>query len=457
MTFLDFFLSYWLPAIEFTAEIALIALAFFFGAKHRSRFGLRVGACVGSFIPISFGAGWLLFLLGSYALGKALTFFLLFSYFVASSIFLFDEDKKKIVFYAGIAYAVQNLIYKLFVFLWVGAEFFNWLSALDIDSYWSLYRALSYVFYLLMALLAWKVLLKKAHERLKTGRLDGRMFIITSLILFSTIVLCSIDDAYFARLSTGTTMRFGSVELFVLRENSNAFSILAGAATLYLASKSVLSHELKQEVEYLKHAIRQGEKQYEISKDTIEMINVKCHDIKYKLGALAAENNLSKDAVKELSDSVRIYDSRLQTGNQLLNVLLWEKSLYCEQNGIVFTAMVDGESLDFMEAGDLYCLFGNMVDNALEAVKGIAEKQRRVINLTAKRKGDLILIQEDNYFDGELTFVDGLPTTTKEDRSSHGFGTRSLRMIVRKYGGELTCYVESGVFHLNIILSSQDR
>lgn len=69
-----------------------------------------------------------------------------------------------------------------------------------------------------------------------------------------------------------------------------------------------------------------------------------------------------------------------------------------------------------------------------------------------KSKDNLILVQEENYFNGTRTFEDGLPLTTKQDKNSHGFGMRSLRMIVKKYGGELTTYVAGDIFHLNIIL-----
>lgn len=60
-------------------------------------------------------------------------------------------------------------------------------------------------------------------------------------------------------------------------------------------------------------------------------------------------------------------------------------------------------------------------------------------------------MQEENYFNGTRRFEDGLPVTTKPDTSSHGFGMRSLRMIVKKYGGALTTYVTEDIFHLNII------
>ena len=113
--------------------------------------------------------------------------------------------------------------------------------------------------------------------------------------------------------------------------------------------------------------------------------------------------------------------------------------------------MADGAKLSFLSDGDLYCLFGNIIDNALEAVKSVSEKERRVINLVVKVKNGLLIVQQDNFFDGELEFEDGLPVTTKADKNYHGFGMRSIRMIVHKYDGELTTYVKDDIFHLNII------
>ena len=66
----------------------------------------------------------------------------------------------------------------------------------------------------------------------------------------------------------------------------------------------------------------------------------------------------------------------------------------------------------------------------------------------------MLFIQSDNYYSGELQFKDGLPQTTKGDTSWHGFGLRSIRMIVRKYGGELTTYIEDDIFHLSILFGN---
>ena len=160
--------------------------------------------------------------------------------------------------------------------------------------------------------------------------------------------------------------------------------------------------------------------------------------------------------MEDIQKSVAIYDAKIETGNRLLDVLLTEKSLYCEQNGISLSCMADGEKLSFLEDSDLYCLFGNVLDNALEAVKRLEQKERRVINLSVKARGGMLIIQEENYFDGTITFEDGLPMTTKADKNYHGFGMRSIRMIVHKYKGELNTYTADGVFHLNILFSTGD-
>jgi hypothetical protein len=275
---------------------------------------------------------------------------------------------------------------------------------------------------------------------------------LSLIVLVITIFLCSVEDVYFAKLSAGKENIYSLHEYYVLRQAGNSLSAICCAVVLLLASKTISEHELLQEVEYLKHSIKQGQRQYEISKDTIDLINIKVHDIKYKINSVLTEHgDVSKDVMDDLYKSVRIYDANIETGNELLNVFITDKSLYCEQNGINLSCMIDGSKLEFMEAGDLYCLFGNIVDNALESVVQIQDKNKRVINLSVKAVNDMLFIQSDNYYAGELSFKDGLPQTTKEDSNWHGFGLRSIKLIVQKYGGELTTYVEDDIFHLSIL------
>ena len=69
--------------------------------------------------------------------------------------------------------------------------------------------------------------------------------------------------------------------------------------------------------------------------------------------------------------------------------------------------------------------------------------------MVARRSGDMVSIHVENYFAGSISVRDGLPVTTKPDAAMHGFGMKSMRMIVERYGGMLSCKTVGEVFHLN--------
>lgn len=166
----------------------------------------------------------------------------------------------------------------------------------------------------------------------------------------------------------------------------------------------------------------------------------------------------SPGSIREVEDSIRIYDSIFRTGNESLNALLTEKSLYCSGNGIMFTCSVDGRRLGFIERSDLYALFGNMLDNAVESVLHVTDPDKRVIDLTVSVNGGLLLIDEHNFYapDRQPRFRDGLPVTTKDDPRYHGFGVRSIDRQVHRYGGEMTISAEHELFSMSIVIPLPD-
>ena len=150
-----------------------------------------------------------------------------------------------------------------------------------------------------------------------------------------------------------------------------------------------------------------------------------------------------------------IYDSSVKTGNEILDVLLTEKSLICEQEGITWTCVADGRQLSFLDPIDLYTLFGHALDNAIENVRKLPQVEQRVISLTVFEKPGLSIIQLENYYKGQLQFRDGLPVTSKADREEHGFGMRSIRNLAEKYGGTISIDTENSIFLLSITLPHQ--
>ncbi len=191
--------------------------------------------------------------------------------------------------------------------------------------------------------------------------------------------------------------------------------------------------------------------QYEMSKENIELINRKCHDLKHQVAALKHIRDPEQrgEVIDSLQQSVMIYDSMLQTGNEILDTVLTEKSLLCNQHKIAFTCIGDGRLLAFLDAVDLYTLFGNALDNAIEASAALPQEER-MIDLQVRQKAGLVIISVTNRYTGTVELGEGLPGTSKEEKGWHGFGLKSIRAVAEKYDGLLDLRAEDGVFTLRI-------
>ena len=228
-------------------------------------------------------------------------------------------------------------------------------------------------------------------------------------------------------------------------------SILTHFITLYMMYNLLGWRTLRMEQEALAAIAAQRSGQLAFSQELINTINIKSHDLKKQLGYLKSHRVAEDELLAELEDSVENYDSFIQTQNETLSTVLSEKSLVCHRYGIPFSCIADGSGMGFMKELDIYTLFANLMDNAIEASLNPA-LERRCINLVVRQQAGFLSIHEENYCAGSLRFHDGLPRTSKADERYHGFGTRSMRQLAEKYGGTLSMKVEDGVFSVNILI-----
>lgn len=208
--------------------------------------------------------------------------------------------------------------------------------------------------------------------------------------------------------------------------------------------------KLTKEMEMVRMLWKEDSKQLAERKDAIELINMKCHDIRHKLEDYHL--SLTNDEEKEIKSLIQIYDQTYRTGNQTLDVLLADRILLCEKDHIQLSFLGDVECLNFLTESEIFSLFSNALGNAVEASRNLEEAKRQ-ISIIVKRSGDLVSISVTNYYQGELRFEDDLPVTTRPDPEDfHGYGLKSMRAIARKYGGRLKVKAEDGVFSLTIWL-----
>lgn len=212
--------------------------------------------------------------------------------------------------------------------------------------------------------------------------------------------------------------------------------------------------QTEQELEVTRRLIAQKERQYHMSRETMDAIRRKSHNLKYELSALQAGQGQQKH-IDEAIAMVESFDADIHTGNETLDVIFNEKNLYCQQLQITFVCMIDGAKLGFMEATDQYVLFGNIIDNAVNAVQKLEDPAQRSIYLNVHTEKGFLLVRMENPFVGELRFQDGLPLTTSGDEENHGFGMSSIRLIAEKYGGSVSTRTESNVFYLSLLFPLQ--
>ena len=212
--------------------------------------------------------------------------------------------------------------------------------------------------------------------------------------------------------------------------------------------------KLEKQNEIMKHLLHAEKERHSAAVENIALINMKCHDLKYQIAALKsmATNDLQKENLEELEKATKIYDTSVKTGNDTLDVLLSERSLLWDINGISFTCIADGGKLNFMLPSDIYSLFGNALDNAIESVKKLDDTEKRVISLYISSNGNYVIINFSNYFEEDLSFDEGLPSTTKPQDGYHGFGLKSIKYLVEKYHGTLSIVTQGNIFKLNIII-----
>ncbi len=353
--------------------------------------------------------------------------------------FVYEAPIWTSVFCCSMAYSLENLsaaVERTVTNVWSYSQFPPSLSESSLR-YWGITVAVYLAAYLL--------LIRRVEKNGLLKISDPVMVLMAAL----TIVVNMVLDLVVKDISVP--------EMGVPSHDSNTLSavyLLLCVYIVYSVFEIVYNRRLQMDMAAMERLRATEARQYEMSRASIEAINIKAHDLKHQIRTLASGGAVvSENVLADLSHEVDVYDSVVRSGNDALDTILTEKSLYCEKHGITLSCIADGAALGFAKPADLYSFFGNALDNAIEAVERLDDPERRSIGLVVRRTGDMVSIHVENYFDGRVDFGgDGLPHTRKADEANHGFGTRSMKAIVEAAGGSLTCRAEGDVFHLDALI-----
>lgn len=192
---------------------------------------------------------------------------------------------------------------------------------------------------------------------------------------------------------------------------------------------------------------------YTVSKELIEAVNRKSHDMKHVLNALEHTHGIERQQfIDETRREIEKYQQVVLTSYEALNTILVEKSMYCENRKIQMNCVIGDIPQNVVSALDWYVLLGNAIDNAIECVTVLRDTKKRVITVNVTRSGAFISIQINNYYEGKPKMRDGFPVSSKRGKYYHGFGLKSIQSIAVKYGGDISIDMENRIFSLQIMI-----
>lgn len=425
----DFFVAH-----GFVLELVLAAWVYCHYYERRENFAIRAAAAIGLMLLNSVlwhhlsgiipSKAWAISAMG---IAKYLLFFLI-GY--GSIQLCMRCEKSEAMFCMTCALATQHLSYVLYDDVLA-------LSGWAYDSVQAV--AIISAVMLLVYLAAYYLFVRKMKQHPELSFQNRENLIVGGLLILFTIVIKFIMEPYLSARSM--------TKLYVL---VSIYDIVCCVLALMLERGLFRNQALTDEKNFLTQLVHMQEEQYRTSKANVEMVNIKCHDMKHQISHITSTTD--PDAIRGLEQIISVYDSSLQTGNEILDVCLMEKKLLCEKNSIKLDCIANGQCLSFMQPSDLFSLFGNALDNAMEAVCKLDDVEKRIIFVSVKEELGMAIIHVENNYTGELIMADGIPRTSKDDEFYHGYGVKSIRMVVEKYDGNMALLPQNGIFNLNITI-----
>lgn len=291
---------------------------------------------------------------------------------------------------------------------------------------------------------AW--ILEKRLLKEYAAEISGRELCSAIAIVIAAFIFSNLSFIY-----TGSpfTNRFAE-DIFFTRTLVD----LGGISILFAFQSRICELHMNRELTAIDTVLKSQYDHYRHYQESIDVINMKYHDLKHQIAALKAENDPEKKAewIDAMEQEINGQNLGFKTGNSVLDTIVNGKVLYCQKNGIKITCVADGELLNFMHVTDICTIFGNALDNAIESVIMLQNPEHRMIHLKVTSKRNFLIIQVENYCKETVVIKNGYPVTTKNDKENHGFGVKSICHTVNKYGGNVQFGVDNHWFELKIMI-----
>ena len=267
---------------------------------------------------------------------------------------------------------------------------------------------------LLLRLLFWIgawLVLRRFLEKIPSHLNTKTWLIIDMLILSSFVAIFTI--IYFMPEQTAIVYPICGASIF------SSFGCMYLAAYIYDSMQTAYRvHQMEIQRDYYKERIAEEER-----------VRAIYHDLKNHLLVMESRQNTeeTRQMAQTLRSQIADYEDYVHTGNEFLDIILKDKAAKARERQIDFSALVDFKGMDFLEPLDISTIFGNAIDNAMEASEQLPEEDR-LVTVKAERVRDMLLITVENNTPPGTQSTGG---TTKSDRFVHGFGIPNIKRPLR--------------------------
>ncbi len=161
------------------------------------------------------------------------------------------------------------------------------------------------------------------------------------------------------------------------------------------------------------------------------------HDIRNHM--LALENLYQKDNTvsagdyaEEIHNSLNKLGQKYYSSNKLLNIILNDKGQIMESHGIAFDARIGAVNWEGIKKTDMTTLFGNLLDNAIEAAN---EAEKKEISLIVDKVREFISISIGNTLLNEPKKEQKGFLSLKSEHQ--GLGLKNVERVIQKFNGDI--------------------
>ena len=231
--------------------------------------------------------------------------------------------------------------------------------------------------------------------------------------------------------------------------------VVANIITYYFFTMLNKDYDTKLKVKLLESQNENALKNIENIDAFVQQMKSVRHDMKNQLLIVRNYINSGKnhEAVEYINSLTDNYMPNIQeflvTENDAFNAIVNSKIAICNQKGIYIEVKEQKSSLENLNAVDTGVLFGNLLDNAIEATEKTDDKR---ITIEAQTRDNYLSILITNSINDSVLRDNKELVTSKEDKELHGIGIKSVEAVVKKYDGMIKFYEENGEFCCHILL-----